>query len=93
MGCQDFQLLSITKHSRLPSTQGKQEAQVETSTETRGPFLESLDNQRARKGVVVFMQDSGFNSFASNMIKLSVNETKWSSLLATTRALILYISI
>ena len=27
------------------------------------------------------------------MIKLSVNETKWSSLLAKTRALILYISI
>ena len=33
------------------------------------------------------------NSFASNMIKLSVNETEWSSLLARTRALILYISI
>ena len=30
---------------------------------------------------------------ACNMIKLSVNETKWSSLLARTRALILYISI
>ena len=39
------------------------------------------------------MQDRGFNSFASNMIKLSVNEIKWSSLLASTRALILYISI
>ena len=33
------------------------------------------------------------NSFASNMVKLSVNETKWSSLPARTRALILYISI
>ena len=30
---------------------------------------------------------------ASNMIKPSVNETKWSSLLARTRALILFISI
>ena len=39
------------------------------------------------------MQDGGFNSFASNVIKLSVNETKWSSLLARTRALILFISI
>ena len=39
------------------------------------------------------MQDRGFNSFASNVIKLSANETKWSSLLARTRALILYISI
>ena len=28
------------------------------------------------------MQDRSFNSFASNMIKLSVNETKWSIFLA-----------
>ena len=48
---------------------------------------------RACKVVLVHMQDRGFNSFASNMIKLSVNETKWSSLLARTYALILYISI
>ena len=39
------------------------------------------------------MQDRGFNSFVSNMIKLSVIETKWSSLLARIRALILCISI
>ena len=39
------------------------------------------------------MQGRGFNSFASSMIKLSVNETKWSSLLARTCALILDISI
>ena len=39
------------------------------------------------------MQDGGFHSFASNMIKLSVNEKKWSNFLARTRALILYISI
>ena len=38
------------------------------------------------------MQDKGFNSFISNMTNLSVNETKRSSLLARTRALILYIS-
>ena len=52
-------------------------------------------NQRPRKAVltVVYMQDRGFNSFISNMINLSVNETKWSSLLARTHALILYISI
>ena len=56
---------------------------------TRGPFLESPDNLK----VVVYMQGRGFNSFASNMIKLSVIETKWSCLLARTRALILYISI
>ena len=40
---------------------------------------------------MVYMQDRGFNSFVSNMIKLSVYETKWSSLLARTLALILYI--
>ena len=34
-----------------------------------------------------------FLSFASNMMKLSVNETKWSSLLTRTGALILYILI
>ena len=30
----------------------------------------------ARKAVIVYMQDKGFNSLASNMIKLSVTETK-----------------
>ena len=39
------------------------------------------------------MQDRGLNSVAFNVIKLSVNETKQSSFLARTRALILYISI
>ena len=39
------------------------------------------------------MPDRGFNSFASNMIKLSVNETKWISFLARNLALILFISI
>ena len=46
---------------------------------------------RARKAVDVYMQDRSFNSFASNMIKLSVNETKWSILLARTRALIFFL--
>ena len=55
-------------------------------------YLEIPDNQRARKGAVVYMQDRGFNSFASNVINLSVNETKWSSSVARTRALILYSS-
>ena len=35
----------------------------------------------------------GLKRFAANMIKLSVSETQWSSLLARTRALIRYISI
>ena len=32
-----------------------------------GPFLESPDNQCARKAVVVFKQDRGFNSLAFNI--------------------------
>ena len=64
-----------------------------TFQETRGSFLESPDNWRARKAGLVYMHDRGFNSFTSNMIKLSVNEIKWSSLLARTHALILFISI
>ena len=59
----------------------------------QGPFLESPDNYTARKAVVVYMEDEGFNSFATNTIKLSVSETKWSSLLARTGAFVLYMSI
>ena len=55
--------------------------------------LESPDNQRARKTVVVCMQDKGFNRLASNKINLSVNEIKWSSLLARTHAFSLFISL
>ena len=43
--------------------------------------------------LLLFKFNIEFNSFASNMIKLSVSETKWSSLLARTHALIPYISI
>ena len=35
------------------------------------------------------LRDPGFNSLASTMIELSANETKWSSLVARIRALIL----
>ena len=48
---------------------------------------------RPHKAVVVYMQDRSFNSFASNLIKPSVNETKWSILPARTRSLILFISV
>ena len=43
-----------------------------------GPFLRSPDNQRARKDRG-YMQDRGFSSFASHMMKLSVTETEWRS--------------
>ena len=62
-------------------------------TEGLGPVSLKPRYWRAGKAVVVYMQDSGFNSFASNMIKPLVSKTKWSSLLARTRTLILYFSI
>ena len=50
----------------------------------RGPFLESPHNYRARKAI----QEKGFNKFTDDMIKLSVNKTNWTGLLASTRAFI-----
>ena len=35
--------------------------------------LKSPDDERAHEAIVVYVQDRSFNSFASNMIKLSVN--------------------
>ena len=58
-----------------------------------GPFLEYPDKTTDPWSCCRFTCKIEFNSFASNMIKQSVNETKWSSLLARTRAFILYISI
>ena len=52
----------------------------------RGLFLESPD-----RAVDVYMKDRGFNSFASYMRKLSVNETKWTILLANPRSYSFYI--
>ena len=57
-------------------------------TGPRGQFLENPG-----KPSPFDSKDRGFKSFASSMIELSVSETKCSSLLARTRALILYISI
>ena len=51
-----------------------------------GPFVPIIN------GPVKLLLFTG-NSFAFNMIKLLVNETKFSSLLARTRALILYILV
>ena len=41
-----------------------------------GPVLESPDNYRARKSVVVWIQDRGFKRFTDHMIKPSVIKTK-----------------
>ena len=41
-----------------------------------GPFLESSDNLRALKVVDVYFEDRRFDSFADNMLKISVNKTK-----------------
>ena len=56
-------------------------------------FLKVPIINRPLKAVIVYMHDRGFNSFACNVIKLSVNETKWSSLPARTRGFDLYIPI
>ena len=40
------------------------------SSRFRGPFLESPDNQRARKAVLVYIQDGSLNSFSDKMIEL-----------------------
>ena len=62
-----FSLL-LAPHAR--STR-KKTAPLATLTTTRGSFLESPDNKRSRRAVVVDIQDRGINSFADNMIKLS----------------------
>ena len=83
---------SMVKTLKYPPRQERRRGRLGRNSTCRleawGPFLEI-----PVRAVVVFMQDRGLNSFASNVIKLSVNETKRSSLLAGTRALILYISI
>ena len=51
-----------------------------------GPFLESPPDRsltgRLGKLFLFTHQERGFNCFADNMIKLSVNKTKWTSFLA-----------
>ena len=56
-----------------------------------GLFLESPDNWRPSKLLLFTSKIEVSIVLHLNMIKLLVNETKWSSLLARTRALILYI--
>ena len=55
--CESSLVADISKVGHLEGDQG------------RGLFLKSPDNLLARKAVVVYMQDRGFNSFASNIIK------------------------
>ena len=62
-----FSLL-LAPHAR--STR-KKTAPLATVTTTWGSFLESPDNKRSRRAVVVDIQDRGINSFVDNMIKLS----------------------
>ena len=50
------------------------------------PFFENPDSE---KSVVIFIQDRCFNSFAKNIIRLSVKKAKLTGLLARTLALIL----
>ena len=54
------------------------------------PFFENPDNE---KSVVIFIQDRCFNSFAENIIRLSVKKAKLTGLLARPPSLILWILI
>ena len=69
--CLYFPLLfSLPFAPHAPSTR-KKTAPLATVTTTWGSFLESPDDKRSRRAVVVYIQDRGINSFANNMIKLS----------------------
>ena len=46
----------------------------------RGPFLEAPGNYRTRQAVLFFIKDGSFKSFEDGAVKLSANETKWTSL-------------
>ena len=59
-----LQSSGVVKHSLLNS-------QVALTTN-----LGRFSNAPIIKALVVYMQDRGFNSFTSNMIKLSLSETK-----------------
>ena len=60
---------------------------------TRGAFLEVPMINGPDKLLPSTLKTGVTVCFASTMIKLSVDGTKWSSFLARTRALILFISI
>ena len=47
---------------------------------SRGPFLEAPGNYWARQAVLFFILDSSFKRFENCTVKLSANETKWTSL-------------
>ena len=45
-----------------------------------GPFLKAPRNYHARKGVLFSIPDGSFKSFENYTVKLSAEETKWTSL-------------
>ena len=55
-------------HARFPR---EKTAPLASVTTTWGSFLESPDNKRSRRAVVVDIRDRGINSFADDTIKLS----------------------
>jgi len=48
----------------------------------KDPFIESPDNKRAWKAVVVYFQYRGLKVSADNMTNLSVDKKKWICILA-----------
>ena len=63
---------SLFASSRSPcSLHPEKDCSAGYSNHHLGSFLESPDNKRSRRAVVVDIQNRGINSFADNMIKLS----------------------
>ena len=77
----------------FPNSGGVVIGWLTTQLQILGLFLERPVEKRPRKSFVVYVQYRGFNSFVDNMIKSSVDKTKWTGFLARPQALILYILI
>lgn len=77
----------------FPNSGGVLIGWLTTQLQILGLFLERPVKKRLRKSFVVYVQDRGFYSLVDNMIKSSVNKTKWTGFLARPQALILYILI
>ena len=73
-----YLLRTISAHKNVSCVR----KQYDSKARTRGLFLESPDNWRARKAAIDYIQDRAFNSCSNNMIKQPVNITELNDLSA-----------
>ena len=73
-----FTAFTISAHKNVSCVR----KQHDSKARTRGLFLESPDNWRARKAAIDYIQDKAFNSCSNNMIKQPVNITELNDLSA-----------